>query len=257
MCSREFRRREKIRNTSPYDKPFPTHMPLRSPPHLILTRLPPNPPQSVTLPSHLHSSPLPSSTQYLPPSADVIIIKSHLYHGQGQDSDRYRRTEQSIATTDELILNCCNHDTDPLLDPPKGTDPKRGPLLGSETGSPNDVPPQLGDTDRGPENDLQKWTLFWGPKTKRRSPNYSKTVPARDTKSSGYCDREFHSATQKSDANIITTALHCSVQNHPVASRSVQKRLGASKSVQQRPRATERRLAFRSILTIWVYLGVS
>ena len=122
------------------------------------------------------------STQYLPPPADVIFIKNHRYRGQGQDSGRYGWTEHSLATTDELILNCCNHDTDPLLNPPKGTDPKRGPLLGSETESPNDVPPQLGDTDRGPENDLQKWTLFWGPKTKPRSPNFSKTVPARDTK---------------------------------------------------------------------------
>ena len=73
------------------------------------------------------------------------------YRGQGQDSGRYGWAEHSLATTDELILNCCNHDTDPLLNPPKGTDPKRGPLWGSETGPQTMSPHSWGTQIGGPK----------------------------------------------------------------------------------------------------------
>ena len=69
--------------------------------HPILTRPSPNLPQSLTLPSHLHCSPLTPSTQYLPLPADTITIKNHNHHHQGWDSDGYGHTEQSVATTDK------------------------------------------------------------------------------------------------------------------------------------------------------------
>ena len=138
-------KRETSRNTSPNARPVPTHAPPAHP-HPILTRpspnLPPNPHPAIT-PALCTPDP---STQYLPPPADTITIKTTATTIRDRTLMATDRQSNHWQRQTKLVLNCCDHDTDPFLDPPKGTDPKRGPLLGPETSPPNDVPPQLGDT---------------------------------------------------------------------------------------------------------------
>ena len=101
------------KNQSPRIRPPLTPIP-------ILTRPSPNLPQSPTLPSHLHCSPLtpaPNTCQHLlTPSVSkttTSTIRDGTLMATVTQSNQWQRQTK-------LVLNCCDHDTDPLLDPPKG-----------------------------------------------------------------------------------------------------------------------------------------
>ena len=150
-------KRETSRNTSPNARPIPTHAPPAHP-HPILTRPSPNLPQILTLPSHLHSAPLtpqPNTCHHLltpsPSKTTATTIRDRTLMATDRQSNHWQRQTK-------LVLNCCDHDTDPLLDPPKGTDPKRGPLLGSETSPQTMSPHNWGTQFRG-----SKWPAKMDP----------------------------------------------------------------------------------------------
>ena len=99
------------------------HLPTHTPPLTpipILIRPSPNLPQILTLPSHLHYSPLtpqPNTCHHLlpppPPGTTATTIRDRTLVA----TDRNSNHRQPQTT---LVLNCCNHGTDPLLDTPKG-----------------------------------------------------------------------------------------------------------------------------------------
>ena len=109
---------ETSRNISPNARPVPTHTPPAHP-HPILTRPSPNLPQILTLPSHLHSAPLtpqPNTCHHLltpsPSKTTATTIRDRTLMATDRQSNHWQRQTK-------LVLNCCDHDTDPLLDPPR------------------------------------------------------------------------------------------------------------------------------------------
>ena len=142
------------------------------------------------LPSTLRSTAVPRSCLYLRSrwhaGSDVMpatITNQKPPPPPSGIGHRCLRTDTAIIVNDtpSWVLNCCDHDTDPLLDPPKGR-PQNGVHVWIRNRPPKRCPPTVGGHFLGGGKWVQKWTLNWGRFSKPSGRIFSKPESACDNK---------------------------------------------------------------------------
>ena len=115
------------------------------------------------------------------------MTKTHHHRHPETDSDGRKQTQPALSTTYTAGYSLDETMTRTLSSTRRRPVPDLGAIFRPESDPPNDVPPQLGDIDRGVKSGPQKWTPNWGHKSKPDPGNLIMTRPSCGNKTPLTC----------------------------------------------------------------------